>query len=357
MKRNRLTYRDSGVDLEAAGEMVQRISHWVKKTYTPNVLPRSHGSFGGFYRLLGNGLFKHIFKDPVLVGATDGVGTKLRVAFEVGRLDTVGIDLVAMCVNDLVVGGARPLFFLDYIATDAIEPRSLEKVVRGIAEGCLEAGCALLGGETAEMPGFYRKGEFDLAGFSVGIVERRRIIDGGTVAPGDLVIGLPSSGLHSNGFSLVRRALLEGEGKLALRSTPVDLERPLGEELLTPTRIYVKPLLSLYSRYRVKRPIHAVAHITGGGLMENIPRVLPSGCGVELRRRSWKVPPIFPLLQRQGKIETAEMDRVFNQGLGMVLIVAPAFAAAMVKHLQKQGEEARIVGEVVRRRKGVYFLE
>ncbi|MFQ5653224.1 MAG: phosphoribosylformylglycinamidine cyclo-ligase [Planctomycetota bacterium] len=350
-----ITYRQAGVDIDSGGEVVKRIARWVRSTHNPHVLPHSHGSFGGFFRLFGGGLFDEAIEDPVLVAATDGVGTKLRVAFEMGRADTVGIDLVAMCVNDLVVSGARPLFFLDYVAAAAIDPAVVEEIVQGIAEGCKAADCALLGGETAEMPGFYRPREFDLAGFTVGLVERARIIDGSAVSPGDAVVGLSSSGLHSNGYSLARRALLEGKGRRSLGEAVDCLGRTLGEELLEPTKIYARPLLSLLQRFREKRPVRAAAHITGGGLVENIPRVLPVGLGVALRRSAWERPPVFELIEREGPVGADEMDRVFNQGLGMVLIVSPSHADGVVEHLRSAGEEASIVGEVTTGGGGVRF--
>ncbi|MGE3164989.1 MAG: phosphoribosylformylglycinamidine cyclo-ligase [Planctomycetota bacterium] len=347
------TYRGAGVDIDAGNEMVRRIGPWVKATYGKQVLPGVAGGFGGFFRLQAPG--RKPLRDPVLVGCTDGVGTKLKVAFLTRRLDTVGIDLVAMCVNDLIVGGAKPLFFLDYIGTGRLDPADLEVVVRGIAEGCRQADCALLGGETAEMPGFYEDGEFDLAGFAVGVVEKSKIVDGRRVAAGDAVIGLASSGLHSNGFSLVRRVLLNGSSARELERVVPELGRPLGEELLEPTRIYVQPLLAALDRFARGAPIRAVAHITGGGLVENIPRVLPADVDVVLRRGAWTPPPIFDLVQSVGRVARAEMDRVFNNGLGLVLVVAPARAAAVVDFFRARGEDARIVGEVVPGRQRVRF--
>lgn len=342
------SYRDAGVDIDAGDDVVRRIRDSVRSTYSPQVLELSHGSFGGFFALYGNGTSPDNMRDPVLVGATDGVGTKLKIAFMTKRFDTVGIDLVAMCVNDLIVGGARPLFFLDYFATGALDPGAVEQVVAGVADGCRQAQCALLGGETAELPGFYKKGEFDLAGFSVGVVDRRRIIDGSRVRPGDVVVGLGSSGLHSNGFSLVRKVLVDGRSRKELLAVHPKLGRSLADELLEPTRIYVRSIVSLLERYSSRSPIRALAHITGGGLIENIPRVLPAGCGVELNRKAWPVPPIFALLKKQGPIAGREMDRVFNQGLGMVLVVAARNADAVVEHLNRQGEKAYVVGEVVK---------
>lgn len=348
-----VTYRDAGVDIDAGNEVVRRIGPWVKSTHGPQVLTDAAGGFGGFFALHRKG--EAPLKDPVLVGATDGVGTKLKIAFQTGRFDTVGIDLVAMCVNDLIVGGARPLFFLDYVATARVTPADLEQIVKGIAEGCRQAECALLGGETAELPGFYRPGEFDLAGFSVGVVERRRIIDGSKVAAGDVLIGLPSSGLHSNGFSLVRKVLCPRGGSRALARHVPELGRSLGEELLEPTKIYVSALQAVLERFQRGQPVHALAHITGGGLLENIPRVLPADCDAVLSRSSWDVPPIFSLVQKTGGVARREMDRVFNLGLGMVLIVAPNKADAVVRCLEDAGEAARIVGEVTEGRGRVRF--
>ena len=334
-----LSYRDAGVDIDAGNEVVRRIQESVRSTYSPNVLELSHGSFGGFYALTD------ALQEPVLVGATDGVGTKLKLAFSSGRYDTVGIDLVAMCVNDLIVGGARPLFFLDYVGTGELEPSAIASVVEGIAEGCRQSSCALLGGETAELPGFYQRGEFDLAGFAVGIVDRPKIIDGQRVQVGDKVLGLASNGVHSNGFSLVRRALTEGRSKEELEATHPELGHSLFDELLTPTRIYVPSIMQLCERHHDS--LHALAHITGGGLVENIPRVLPGGCSVQLDRSAWSVPKIFELVQRAGNVAPEEMDRVFNQGLGMVVVVDAAQVDSMLATLRESGEDARVVGEVV----------
>ncbi|MBT5739180.1 MAG: phosphoribosylformylglycinamidine cyclo-ligase [Planctomycetes bacterium] len=342
-----LTYRDAGVDIDAGNEVVGRIRDAVESTQDDRVLKGSHGAFGGYFRLLdqAGSLFGQPLKDPILVGATDGVGTKLKVAFECGVLDTVGIDLVAMCVNDLIVGGARPLFFLDYVATGKISPESIAVVVEGIAQGCRLSGCALLGGETAEMPGFYKDGELDLAGFAVGVVERESIIDGQQVVAGDAVIGVASSGVHSNGFSLVRKALLDEGSALPLDQDPGGLGCTLAEALLEPTRIYVRPILDLIER--TGQDLHALAHITGGGLLENIPRVLPPGLGCRLDRSSWQRPPIFSLIEQRGGIETAEMDRVFNQGVGMVIVAAAGSETAIIESLTRSGEQASVIGEIV----------
>ncbi|OUU22830.1 MAG: phosphoribosylformylglycinamidine cyclo-ligase [Planctomycetia bacterium TMED53] len=342
-----VSYRDAGVDIDAGNEVVSRIRNAVQSTQDDRVLAGSHGAFGGFFRLLdGAGkLFGNELKDPILVGATDGVGTKLKVAFECNKLDTVGIDLVAMCVNDLVVGGARPLFFLDYVATGKISPEAIAVVVEGIAEGCRQSGCALLGGETAEMPGFYQPGELDLAGFSVGVVEKDEILDGKSVAVGDRVLGLASHGVHSNGFSLVRRVLMEGDGALPLDQDPSNWGHTLGEELLRPTKIYVRSILDVLAG--APGGIHALAHITGGGLLENIPRVLPSGMGAVLQRSAWDRPDIFALIEDRGPVVTEEMDRVFNQGIGMVVIVDQQRGDEILKRFRDLGETAWEIGEVV----------
>lgn len=306
------TYRQAGVDIEAGTEFVRRITPLVRGTFRPEVLT-DLGGFGGLFRFDPSR-----FKDPVLVSGTDGVGTKLKIAFMMDRHDTVGIDLVAMSVNDIVVSGAEPLFFLDYFATGKLSIGTAENVVRGIAEGCRQAGCALIGGETAEMPSFYPDGEYDLAGFAVGVVDRDRIIDGQSITPGDAIIGVSSSGLHSNGFSLARRALLE-QGGLKIDTSNADLGRTIGETLLTPTRIYVKQILAVAATHQVK----GIAHITGGGITENLPRVFPHGTVAVIHRSGWTVPPIFRLIERLGHVERDEMYRVFNMGIGLILI-APA---------------------------------
>lgn len=330
-----LTYRASGVDIEKGNEVVRRIGAAVKATHGPQVLPGSHGGFAGLMALFGEGaLSRERLPDPVLVSATDGVGTKLKVAFDTGVFDTIGIDLVAMCVNDLIVGGAIPLFFLDYVATAAIEPDQLEAVVRSVAEGCLQANCSLLGGETAEMPGFYSPGEFDVAGFAVGVVDRSRIIDGSQVREGDRVLGLPSSGLHSNGFSLVRKIVFDVAGLTVADEIPE--VGPVGDTLLTPTRIYARAITSTVEA--TGDAIHAMAHITGGGLVENIPRVIPDGLGIELDRSSWTIPPIFRWLQQTGRVAPDEMDRVFNQGVGLVIVCDPTRTDAVKDALAAAGE-------------------
>jgi phosphoribosylformylglycinamidine cyclo-ligase len=333
-----ITYRDAGVDIDAGDELVERIKPLVQRAQRREVLA-GVGGFGALVELPSG------YRQPVLVSGTDGVGTKLRLAIETGRHDTIGIDLVAMCANDVVVQGAEPLFFLDYYATGKLRVPVAEAVVRGIVEGCVQAGAALVGGETAEMPGMYQAEDYDLAGFCVGVVEKDAIIDGTRTRAGDAIIGLASSGPHSNGYSLIRKLVA------AVGATPTTtLEgRKLFDRLLAPTRIYVKPLLALIRAM----PVHALAHITGGGLTDNIPRVLPAGLEAVLERRNWHRDPVFDWLQQSGRIEPAEMYRTFNCGLGMVVIVPPAQATAAVKFLAARGETATIVGEVRAGARGV----
>jgi phosphoribosylformylglycinamidine cyclo-ligase len=326
------TYRDAGVDIDAGDELVERIKPAVKRSMRPEVL----GGLGGFGALVEVPL--HRFRQPVMVSGTDGVGTKLRLAIETGRHDTIGIDLVAMCANDVVVQGAEPLFFLDYYATGKLEVAVAERVIKGIVEGCLLAGCALVGGETAEMPGMYAGGDYDLAGFCVGLVEKDRIIDGTQTRAGDAIIGLPSSGPHSNGYSLVRRLLAMSGADAA---TMLDGE-PLYDRLLAPTRIYVKSVLALLAEV----PVHSIAHVTGGGPTGNIPRVLPDGLEAVLSERSWTRPAVFDWLQRAGNIERDEMYRTFNCGLGMTLCVAATDADKAMEILRASGEQPVLVGEV-----------
>ena len=328
------TYAAAGVNIEAGNEAVRRIKAHVQRTAIPGVL----GGIGGF-----GGLFQHDFsqyQEPVLVSSTDGVGTKLKVAFLADRHDTVGIDLVAMSVNDLLVHGAEPLYFLDYIGTPKLEPARIEALVCGVAEGCRQAGCALIGGETAELPDLYAPGEYDLAGFAVGIVERARILDGAAVKPGDVVLGLASSGLHSNGYSLARRIVFDVM-KLGLDAPFPGAGRTVGEVLLEPTRIYVRAVLP------VREHVHAMAHITGGGITGNLPRVLPEGCRAILRRRAWDVLPVFQALQARGGVEDAEMFRTFNMGIGYIVIVPPEKADRVTAALTAAGETVRAIGEIV----------
>lgn len=339
------TYRQAGVDIDAGEEAVRRIVPLARATRRPGVLG-GIGAFAGFFDLARSG-----YRDPVLVSSTDGVGTKLKVAFLADRHDTVGIDLVAMGVNDLLVHGAEPLFFLDYLATSRVVPERVAAIVRGIAEGCRQAGCALLGGETAELPEFYAPGEYDLAGFAVGVVERGALLPRRGIRQGDALIGLASSGLHSNGYSLARKVLFDVMGLKVSDPLP-ECGRTVAEELLEPTRIYVKPVRKLLKAFSVK----GMAHITGGGITGNLPRVLPEGCHAVVRRESWPVPAIFTLLHRVGKIADDEMFRTFNMGLGMILVVRPEDGESVRAHLVKMGMPAYRIGGIVRGPKGAQFV-
>ena len=328
-----MDYRQSGVDIDAGNETVRRIRSLARATFTPGVLS-DIGSFGGLFRL-----DRDRYRDPVLVSSADGVGTKLKVAFMTGRHDTVGADLVNHCVNDILVHGAEPLFFLDYLATGRLSPAVAEAVVAGVARGCRENGCALIGGETAEMPGFYADGEYDIAGFIVGIVERERIVDGRSIVPGDVLIGLPSAGLHTNGYSLARRILFDVCGLRADSEVP-ELGTTVGDALLAPHRSYLPVIRPLLAGGLIK----GMAHITGGGITENLPRVLPGGCGAVVDPRAWVVPSIFRVLQERGGIATDEMFRTFNMGIGMILICACESRDDVVRALP----DARVIGTVVR---------
>jgi len=332
-----ITYKDAGVDIDAGNTFVKMIKPFVKATRRPEVLA-DIGGFGGLFALN-----TAKYQNPVLVSGTDGVGTKLKVAFLADRHETVGIDLVAMCVNDIIVQGAEPLFFLDYLATGKLVPEKGAAIVKGIAEGCSQAGCALIGGETAEMPGFYRADEYDLAGFTVGVVERDRIIDGSTITVGDTLIGLASTGLHSNGYSLARKVLFDRMG-LGINDVIPETGRTVADELLTPTRIYVKSILNLMRDFTV----HGIAHITGGGLPENVPRILPKGCMARIRTGAWDMPVIFSVIQQGGSIAAAELYRTFNCGIGMVVAVSAAEAEEVLQRLKALGETAMIIGQIVR---------
>jgi phosphoribosylformylglycinamidine cyclo-ligase len=338
-ERAPVTYREAGVDIDAGDELVERIKPHVKRTMRREVL----GGLGGFGALVEVPLDR--YRKPVLVSGTDGVGTKLRLAIDTGRHDTVGMDLVAMCVNDVVVQGAEPLFFLDYFATGKLDVGVGERLIAGIVEGCVQAGCALVGGETAEMPGMYHGEDYDLAGFCVGIVEKDAIIDGSATRAGDVVLGLPSSGPHSNGFSLIRKILQVSGADL---NAPLD-GASLVDRLMAPTRIYVKPLLELIAQV----PVHGLSHITGGGLVENIPRVIPEGLEVVLERKSWRREAVFDWLQRQGQVADAEMYRVFNCGIGMTVQLAASDAARAIAVLRERGVEALVIGEVRAGTRGV----
>lgn len=342
--KKKLTYKQAGVDIEAGADLVEVVKEMARSTFRPEVLT-GIGGFGGLFSFDTQRYYR-----PVLVSATDGVGTKLKIAQMTGEHSTVGIDLVAMCANDVVVQGAEPLFFLDYLAVGKLIPEREKAILSGVAEGCRQAGCALLGGETAEMAGFYKEDEYDLAGFAVGVVEREKIIDGSKIQAGDVILGLASSGLHSNGYSLVRKVFLERQ-KLDLAEKPEGLKCSLGEELLKPTKIYVKPLLKLVSFCEV----HGLAHITGGGLIDNITRILPSGLEANLKPESWPTPPIFKLVQKGGEIDELEMYRTFNMGLGMAAVLAKSEAGKAAGLLRKMGENIFEVGEVREGKRGVRF--
>jgi phosphoribosylformylglycinamidine cyclo-ligase len=340
----KMTYRGAGVDVDAGNEAVKLIRDHVKSTFRNGVI----GGIGGF-----GGLFELDFKkyqQPMLVSGTDGVGTKLKLAFMMGKHDTIGIDCVAMCVNDILVYGAEPLFFLDYIAVGKLIPEKVAQVVKGVAEGCRMAGCALLGGETAEMPDMYDKDEYDVAGFAVGIVDKDNIIDGSKITPDDVVIGLASTGLHSNGYSLARKVIFE-KGKYDVDTYVDELGKTIGDEMLTPTGIYVKAVQSILCG----SDIHGMAHITGGGLTENLPRILPEGMQFKISRESWKIPAIFSLMQRLGSIDDDEMYRTFNMGIGYVVVVPEESSDKVIETASKQGIEAWVIGRVVKGRGGVLF--
>ena len=344
--RNNITYRDAGVDIDAGNTFVKMIKPLVKATSRPEVIA-DIGGFGGLFSLNSSK-----YDNPVLVSGTDGVGTKLKIAFMAERHDTIGIDLVAMCVNDIVVQGAEPLFFLDYLATAKLEPEKAVEIVKGIAEGCIQAGCALIGGETAEMPGFYTGDDYDLAGFTVGVVERNRIIDGSTITVGNKLIGIASSGLHSNGYSLARKIIFERMG-LGISDLLPGMDKTVAEELLTPTRIYVKSILNLLRDFR----INGIAHITGGGLLENVPRVLPHGCKALIDKTSWQEPAIFEILRKGGNVEENEMYRAFNCGIGMVLAVPEDEAEEILIRLSGLNEVAQVIGEVIKCEQGSECVE
>jgi phosphoribosylformylglycinamidine cyclo-ligase len=331
----RITYKDAGVDIEAGNSFVNMIKPLVKSTFRPEVMAEI-GGFGGLFSLNTSK-----YKNPVLVSVTDGVGTKLKLAFMADRHDTVGIDLVAMCVNDIIVQGAEPLFFLDYLATGRLLPEKAAQVVKGIAEGCRQAGCALIGGETAEMPGFYSDGEYDIAGFTVGVVDRDNIIDGSSIAVGNRLIGIASSGLHSNGYSLARKLVFDRLG-LSIDSLFPVTGKTVAEELLTPTRIYVRSVLNLLKDFR----INGIAHITGGGLLENVPRILPRGCRADIHLNTWERPALFDVLREAGNVERDEMYRAFNMGVGMVLAVAENDVEDIIDRLKGLGDQSWTIGEI-----------
>lgn len=329
------SYEKAGVNLEAGYEVVRRIKKHVASTARPGVMGNI-GAFGGMFDLSALDV-----KEPVLVSGTDGVGTKLKLAFEMDKHDTIGIDAVAMCVNDVLAQGAEPLEFLDYVAVGRNEPKKIEAIVAGVAEGCRQAGCALVGGETAEMPGMYAEGEYDIAGFTVGVVEKSKLIDGSKVAVGDVLVGIASSGVHSNGFSLVRKIV--ADNALNLHESYAELSNKLlGEVLLTPTKIYVKPVLEVIRRCDV----HGISHITGGGFDENIPRILREGQGIEIEEGTWEILPVFRFLEKYGKVPHREMFNIFNMGIGMVVALDPSEAEKAVAILEEQGEKASVIGRI-----------
>lgn len=336
MEKKSLTYREAGVDVNEGARAVQLMRKHIQRTLNPNVLC-DIGGFGGLFQLDLEG-----YKNPVLVSGTDGVGTKLKIAFLMDKHDTVGQDCVAMCVNDVLCQGAKPLFFLDYVATGKLKPEKIADIVKGIADGCVQAGCALIGGETAEMPGFYDDGEYDLAGFAVGIVDREKIIDGSQIAEGDVLIGLPSSGIHSNGYSLVRKLFFENLG-YSVEKPFGDSGKTLGEILLEPTRIYVKPCMALMEKYQIK----GMVHITGGGFYENIPRVIPQGLRAVIELGTWPILPIFETIQELGNIEQDEMFSTLNMGIGMILVVNEQDGENIIRDLEANGEKAYRIGQIV----------
>ncbi len=346
------TYKDAGVDLDLYNQAMDRLPRLLARTFTPRVI-RLDGGFAGLFHLdFESRLFARNYRDPVLIACTDGVGTKLKVAGMTGVHNTVGIDLVAMSVNDALCLGAEPLFFLDYVAMPKDDPPLLEQIVEGISGGCIQADCALLGGETAILPDMYAPGDYDLAGFCVGVAEQRGLIDGKAIAPGDVALGIASSGLHSNGYSLVRKVVFEMAG-LKVGDYVEELGRTVGEALLAPTRIYVRAVRGVLAHYRVKNVVHGIAHITGGGLFENLERILPEGVRAIIDRGSWPVPPVFSWVQRLGQIDQEEMDHVFNMGIGMVLVVSQFFADSIRHQLGRYGLESWPIGRVVEGPSGV----
>jgi phosphoribosylformylglycinamidine cyclo-ligase len=364
-----LTYRDAGLDLSLYAQSMAGIIPLLKRTHTARVLDpfdsgpdeRGKGGKGGFFASLfsldyNSRLFARNYRRPVLVASSDGVGTKLKIAILKNKHDTVGIDLVAMSVNDAICTGGEPLFFLDYVAMAKDNPALTRDLLKGISDGCMEAECCLVGGETAILPDFYQPGDYDMAGFCVGVVERDNIINGKAIQPGDLVLGLASTGLHSNGYSLVRKAVFD-LARLTMNDYVPELGRTVGEELLEPTRIYVRPILNLLQHYPVKkRVIRGLAHITGGGLEDNIPRVLPAGRRVAIKRNSWPVPPVFRWVQKLGNVADEEMARVFNMGIGFVVIVSPYYAESVQRQLDDDRVKSWVIGEVKEGERGVELV-
>ncbi len=350
----KLSYKQSGVDLDVYNESMKRLPRLMHRTFSPRVQQLDGGFAGLFHLDFSNPLFRRNYKDPMLVACTDGVGTKLKIAQRTSRHDTVGIDLVAMCVNDAICCGAEPLFFLDYVAMGKDDPETLEQIVSGISDGCQLADCALLGGETAIMPDLYSEGDYDLAGFCVGVVEKSNLIDGKSISDGDLVIGVASNGVHSNGYSLVRKIVYEAAGKSD--TDKFDDEHSVGDVLLQPTEIYVKATRNVLQNYKVKNVVHGIAHITGGGLAENIERVLPAGVCVEVDAATWQRPAIFSWLQELGEIDTAEMYRVFNMGIGLAMMVSPYYADSVIRILHENNCQAWQIGRVASGDKSVTLV-
>jgi phosphoribosylformylglycinamidine cyclo-ligase len=342
--RSKLTYKKAGVDIDEGEKFVKRILPIVRKTFRPEVIT-DIGSFSALFKL-----DRAQYKDPVLVSGTDGVGTKLKIAFLMDKHDTVGIDLVAMCVNDILTSGAEPLFFLDYLATEKLCSDKASQVIKGIVQGCKEAGCSLIGGETAEMPGFYSEGEYDLSGFAVGVVDKDHIIDGSKIRDGDVIIGISSNGLHSNGYSLVRRLLLDMK-KLDIHAHVTEIGSTIGKELLRPTRIYVKAFFALKDKIEIK----GMAHITGGGIPGNIPRILPKGLSAHIKVGSWPVHRIFRFIEKTGNISEKEMKKTFNMGVGYVMVVAVKNSEKALLLLNKSGYQAFIIGKITKGGRGVRY--
>jgi phosphoribosylformylglycinamidine cyclo-ligase len=340
------TYKDSGVDLAVYEESMARLPQLLRRTHSPRVLP-NEGGFAGLFQLdFSKGLFARNYHEPVLVSGTDGVGTKLKVAQLTGRHDTVGIDLVAMCVNDVLCCGAEPLFFLDYVAMSHDDPQLLEAIVRGVSDGCVDSDMALVGGETAIMPDLYSRGDYDLAGFCVGVVEKAKVLDGSTISPGDVVLGVASSGIHSNGYSLVRKIVFDVAG-LAVSDRVEPCGATVGEILMRPTTIYARAVRGVLTHYKVKSVVHGIAHVTGGGLHENLARILPPGIGATIDRDSWPVPPVFSWLQKLGEVDDDEMHRVFNMGVGLALVVSPYYAESIREQLTACGLSNWPIGRTV----------
>jgi phosphoribosylformylglycinamidine cyclo-ligase len=350
----KVTYKDAGVDLDVYDEAMTRLPRLMHRTFSPRVI-KFDGGFAGLYQLdFASKLFARNYENPVLVSCTDGVGTKIKVALLTDRHDTVGIDLVAMSVNDCICCGAEPLFFLDYVAMSHDDPIKLEQLVRGVSDGCIEADSALMGGETAIMPDLYARGEYDLAGFCVGVVERKQVITGSQITPGDIVLGIASSGFHSNGYSLVRKVVFDYAG-LGVNDLVPSLGKTVGEALLTPTKIYVRPVRKVLNHYRSRNVVHGIAHITGGGLAGNLERIIPAGCRAILQRGSWNIPPVIQWLQSLGGIENDEMDRVFNMGIGLVLVFNPRYENSITRLIAEAGHECWKIGEIIAGEQGVAF--